>query len=72
MKVVVKVWPGSPKERVLESEGVLELYIRDPAQNNMANKRVKTILARRFGTSESNVRLMTGARARKKTYEVIV
>lgn len=68
--VRVKVTAGAPRERVVEVEGVLEVYVKEPPQGGMANRRVAQVLAERFGVPVASVRLVSGFHARGKTFEV--
>ena len=71
MKVVVRVTPDSRKETIHEDgRGMLVMHVRARAQDNMANKRAVTLLARHLKVSPSRVRLIAGHRAQKKTFEL--
>lgn len=67
----VKVTPGARREQVESlAEFVLKVAVREPAQNNVANGRVKELVARAYAVPLSQVRLLTGARSSSKLYEV--
>lgn len=69
----VKVWvqPGARKEKVLaNTDGTFELSVREPAERNMANTRVRTILATHYGVSLGAVRIISGHRSGSKIFDV--
>lgn len=70
MHVRVKVTAGASREHVEEEDGVLSIFVKEPPQDNMANRRVMKIVAERFNASLSSVRIVAGHHARNKTLEV--
>lgn len=68
--VRVKVTAGAPRERVLMNEDVFEIFVKEPPQAGLANKRVAQILAEHFGVPVASVKLVSGFHARGKTFEV--
>jgi uncharacterized protein YggU (UPF0235/DUF167 family) len=72
MKVRVHVKPGSRREHVEKTAtGDLIISVREKAEHNEANDRVKELVARTHQMPLSKVRLMTGMRSPKKTFEVL-
>ena len=69
--VQVKAFPCARKEQVVQlNEEAFEIYIRESAQGNMANMRVRECIAMQFGVTLDAVRLQTGHRSRKKVFVV--
>lgn len=70
MAVLVK--PGSRKGPLVETgdDGVLVLYVREPAVEGRATKAAGELLARHLGVPKSRVRLVSGATARHKRFRV--
>lgn len=68
LKVLVKA--GAHKERVIEDEGVLCVSVREPANANAANKRVRTLVALYKHVPETEVRCVSGHRSRRKVFSV--
>ncbi len=69
--VHVKVFPDAKKERVLEVQPwTFEIYVREPAQHNLANSRVRECVAEHFNVPLTHVTIETGHRARKKRLTV--
>lgn len=48
----------------------LEVYVREPAQHNMANNRVRQLVAQHCNVPIERVRMQSGARSRSKTFVV--
>lgn len=72
MRVRVKVTPGARREKFEEvGDGVFMVAVKEPAERNEANARVRGLLARHFHVPEGKVRMLTGARGETKTFNVI-
>ncbi len=73
MRVKVVVTPDARRERVSKvTETEFHITVREPAEHNMANKRIREVIAQAFGVSVTKVRLMTGHRSRSKMVDVVV
>lgn len=70
--VRVKVTPGARRERVVRADDIYTMSVREPAQGNRANDRVREILAQEYGVAVAQVQLRTGARSPAKRFEVVV
>ncbi len=71
MFVRVHAIPGAKKERITrESDDVFYIAVKEYAERNMANKRIREILAEEFGVSTSQVTMLTGHRSSSKMYSV--
>jgi len=69
--VRVLTFPGVKKEKfVVVDQDAFEAYVREPAQNNLANLRVRELIAGHYGVPVSQVTIRTGHRSRKKTLVV--
>lgn len=61
MYIRVKVLPGVKKELVKElGENRLEIHVKEPAQANLANKRVMELVAEKLGISPKKVKIVSG------------
>lgn len=70
--VHVKVFPSSKKEKFITlAPDAFEAYVREPAEHNLANTRVREKVAEFFGIERSRVVIKTGHRARKKTLAIM-
>ena len=70
MFVKIYVTPGARREKAEEKDDSLLISIKEPAAGNAANKRVRQIVATRFGTSFGAVRILTGHRSRSKIISI--
>ena len=71
MLIRVVVRTGERKEHVVEREqGNLEIALKEPAANNLANKRLAELLAVRFGVPARAVRILAGHRRPRKTVNI--
>ncbi len=70
MFIKVIVTPGAKKESVREVGEALHLSVREPAEQNRANDRVREILAARAQVRVSQVRILTGHRSRSKMISI--
>lgn len=66
----VRVTTDAPRERIEEDGRVLHLFVKEPAEGNMANRRVAVIIARRYNVPASRVRIVAGHHAQRKTLAV--
>lgn len=48
----------------------LEVYVREPAQHNLATNRVRQLVAQHCNVPIERVRMQSGARSRNKTFVV--
>jgi len=70
-QIKVRAFPDAKKEQVIEDEpDRLKIFIREPAQNNMANKRITQLVAEYAGVSVSEVAFLTGHRSPNKLFEI--
>lgn len=69
--VRVKVWPDAGEELLKEGKsGGLEIFVREPPQDNRANKRVCALVARHYKVRVQDVRIVSGHHARGKILSV--
>jgi uncharacterized protein YggU (UPF0235/DUF167 family) len=73
MYIRVHVVPGAKREKVTKvTDTEFQLVVREPAERNMANKRVREIIAEQFDVPVAKVRLLTGHRSSTKMVDVEV
>lgn len=71
MYLKVLVTPGARKESITEGKGgELVITVREPAERNMANTRVRELLALRFHKTVGEVRILTGHHSRSKMISI--
>ena len=67
MYIRVTVAPSSKKELVQKhSADKWLISVKEPAEQNLANARVCTLVARELGVAPSDVRILTGHHSRTK------
>ncbi len=71
MYVKVLVTPGAKKETVEKlSDTSFEIAVREPAERNLANRRVVSIIAGQFKVVPGKVRIINGHRSGSKMLSV--
>lgn len=71
MYVRVSVTPGARKERVTKnSDTECTISVREPAERNLANMRVRHVLAEMYGVRLSDVHLVSGHRSPRKIFDI--
>lgn len=70
MYLKVFVTPGAKRETVAEKGDALHISVREPAERNLANDRVRALIAARLGIPVGHVRILTGHRSRAKMISV--
>ena len=72
MYVRVRVQPGAKKESIEQvSETEFRVAVREKAERNLANGRVRELLARNYGLENRDVRLVSGHRSPNKIFDII-
>jgi len=73
MYIKVKAFPLSKKESVIKkSEDKFFVHIKDPAERNLANRRITVLLAEYFKISKGKVRIISGYHSPSKIVSVDV
>lgn len=68
----VKTFPDAKKYHLEEVEPfVLRIFMREPAKNNLANKKVLESVADFYSIPRNKLRMVTGHRGQQKTIEVL-
>lgn len=71
MYVKVKVVPKAKKETVKKvNDTTFEMSVKEPAERNLANQRIREILAREYGVVIGQVRMVTGHHSGSKIFNV--
>ncbi|MEK7511180.1 MAG: DUF167 family protein [Patescibacteria group bacterium] len=71
MYIKVTAHPGSRKESIEEAgDRSFTITVREPAERNLANIRIRELLALRFSVPVSAVRILTGHRSRSKMISI--
>ena len=71
MYVKVKVLAGVRKEKVSRIDATnFEMYVKEPAKQNLANQRVREILANEMKVNPKKLKLVTGHHSPSKIFDV--
>jgi len=71
MYIRVRAVPSSKKESIKDiGDDTFKVCVREPAERNLANRRIIEVIAERFGVAVEKVRLVSGARSRSKILDV--
>jgi uncharacterized protein YggU (UPF0235/DUF167 family) len=71
MYIRVNAVAGAKKESVQKiADNRYEISVREPAERNLANARIRTLLARELGVVESSARLISGHQSPHKIFSV--
>jgi uncharacterized protein (TIGR00251 family) len=71
MKIQVKVKPNSKTEELSREGDSFIVKVKEPPKEGKANQAVIKLLARHFGVSQSQVRILSGFKSRNKAIEVV-
>jgi len=71
MYIRVKAIPGSKKEsvKVLKPDH-LQVSVKEPAERNLANTRIRELVAKHCGVPEAKVKMLSGHQSRSKMFSV--
>ncbi|TAL24520.1 MAG: DUF167 domain-containing protein [Nitrospirae bacterium] len=69
--IKIKVIAGAKKKQIIESDGILKVYVNAPAVDEKANKAVIEILSEHFNVRKRAVKIIRGEKTREKVVEVI-
>ena len=64
------VHAGAKKEKIEETEKGLDISVKEPAQRNLANTRVRELLAARFRVPLARVRILSGHHSPRKLFSI--
>jgi uncharacterized protein YggU (UPF0235/DUF167 family) len=69
--VRVKVRADARKESFVQKSTRFEISVKEPAEENRANERVRALLAQHFGVPIQKVRFEAGMRSPNKRFRII-
>lgn len=71
MYIKVHAIPSARKERVTKvSDTEFQIAVKEPAERNMANARIREIVARELGVPLGKVQMLTGHRSPSKIFSI--
>lgn len=67
----IKAFPDAKKESFAEiTPHKFRVFVREPAQNNQANRRITTLLSEHYSIPLGQVRIISGHHGNNKTIEI--
>ncbi|OJI06854.1 MAG: hypothetical protein COX02_00705 [Candidatus Vogelbacteria bacterium CG22_combo_CG10-13_8_21_14_all_37_9] len=71
MYLKVRVIPDSKADLIEELKADLwRIYVREPAEHNLANQKVLSLVARQKGINPSSIRIVSGHHSRSKILSI--
>ncbi len=71
MYVRVTVYPGAKRAQVkVVGENRLEIMVREPAEQNLANVKVTELVAQQYGVTARQVRMISGHHNQRKILSI--
>jgi uncharacterized protein YggU (UPF0235/DUF167 family) len=71
MYVRVEAKPGAKRESVMRvDEKTLAIAVREPAERNLANQRIREMVAEEYGVPIGKVRMISGHRSPRKIFDI--
>ncbi len=72
MYIRVNATPGAKKEKITRvSEERFDIAVKEPAERNLANERIKELLMLEFGLKKGDIRLISGHRSPHKIFSIM-
>jgi uncharacterized protein YggU (UPF0235/DUF167 family) len=70
--IEIKVVPGSGRQRfVLDKSGVIKCFLKSPAEQGKANEELMLLLSKALAIPQKNIRILLGAKSRKKIVQLL-
>ena len=71
MYIRVHANPSARKERVMKIDNTTyQIAVREPAERNMANVRIREILSEEFNVPVSEIKILTGHHSSSKMFSI--
>lgn len=71
MYIRAQVKPGAKKESIIKTdEKTYSISVREPATQNLANNRVRELLALELGIKPQKVKMISGHRSPRKIFSI--
>ena len=72
MLIHVKIKPDSKEDKIVQkNETSFVVQVKEPAEDNRANKRMVELVADKFGIIKSKVKIVTGHHSPSKILEIM-
>ncbi|MCM8780428.1 MAG: DUF167 domain-containing protein [Candidatus Omnitrophica bacterium] len=72
MKILVKVKSNARQEKIEKiSKNQFQVWVKEPPQNQRANRAVIEVLSNYFGISKSQIKITSGLRSKQKCIDLL-
>lgn len=71
MKIQVKVKPNAKTEEISQKGDNFMVRVKEPPKEGRANQAVIKLLAEHFGVPQSQVKILSGFKAKNKIIEIV-
>lgn len=72
MKIFVKVKPKAKEEKVIKvNDTNFKVWVKELPEKGRANRAVLKAMANYFGTSQSNIKIISGSTSKLKVIEIV-
>jgi uncharacterized protein (TIGR00251 family) len=71
LRIEVKVFPKSSRERLVEKNGLIKAYVKAAPDKGKANKALVDLIAREYNVKKNRVTIISGQTGRNKVVEVL-
>lgn len=73
MYIKIRVLAGQKHEKIEKiSNDIFHVLVKEPAERNLANKRIKALLADFYSIPESSVRIVSGHHKPSKIFDIVL
>lgn len=69
-EIAVRVTPKASRDRILDDDGTLRVYVTAVPENGKANQAVQKLLAKALGLPKSRLELIRGQTSRDKVFRI--
>lgn len=69
--IFVKVFPDSKKESISENKKRIEIKVKEPKKDNLANQRASVLLSKYLGIPKEKLVLVKGHRSEVKVFKTM-
>ena len=66
----IKVIPKAKKQKIIEEENRLKVYLKSPPENGKANKELIKVLSKYFKTAQENIKIIKGKFSKNKIIKI--
>ncbi|MFH1799171.1 MAG: DUF167 domain-containing protein [Candidatus Omnitrophota bacterium] len=69
-RIEVKVFPKSSREEIVETDGIIKIYVKAAPDKGKANAAVLKIIAKKYKTKKNKIKIIAGLTNKRKVVEI--